>query len=195
MMVCQLEEGPKQRILTVANLVTVLGMAATLWSLWLLFHGYMLASFLALLIAAYSDFADGWVARFIEDHYPGYGISKFGTFLDPVRDKFLGTIIIPLSLLGATGFWWPVGLIAWEVIVVGLLSLAHVSGRGMQVIRPSKIITLCQSLIILVWFGLLCWDSSLPLVSFVALSCLSVLSVSRAYFYWAYKPTHQRFSN
>ncbi|MEI6378948.1 MAG: CDP-alcohol phosphatidyltransferase family protein [Candidatus Falkowbacteria bacterium] len=188
-MVCQLKEGPKQRVLTVANLITFLGMAGAIWSIWLLYNGYLVASIIVYTLSALTDFADGWVARYIEARHPGRGVSKFGTFLDPARDKMLGVIIIPLTIIGGISVLVPIYLIAGEVFVVGILAARYADSGGMHVLKVSKFISLCQSIVIFVWFLLLYFDKALMSpVSMIALIILAALSLWRAFCYWAYLP-------
>ena len=80
-----------------------------------------LAAWLALLvyiIAAITDFYDGYVARKLDQ------ITPFGTFLDPISDKiFVSTMLILLVAFDRiTGLWLflPIAIFAREFLISGL---------------------------------------------------------------------------
>ena len=71
----------------------------------------------------FTDFADGYLARWLEDHgYPG-SVSAFGEALDRFRDKFFQFIMFAFFLLDPRISPWLKG-VTCPLIIVELLLLA-----------------------------------------------------------------------
>lgn len=110
----------------VANAITLLRVAVIPVLVWLLYAPTPLSSFLAALLfaaASITDWLDGWLAR-------KYGLqSALGAFLDPLADKLMViAALVMLVALGRVGPILPIVIIARELIVTGLRSMAIEEG-------------------------------------------------------------------
>lgn len=93
-------------------------------------HGIALVSFV---IAAISDFVDGWLARRL-----GL-VTPMGKLMDPLADKVLvGAAFIYLSTEGLAPVWVTVLIIAREFMVTGLRQIAMEAGQVMAADRLGK---------------------------------------------------------
>lgn len=108
--------------LNLATKITLLRIVIIIPVLMLLSSATKFACFLACLlfvIAALSDFIDGYIAR-------NYGqVTSLGKFLDPLADKFLiCTVLIELCSLGWIPAWAVHIIIVRELAVTGLRAVA-----------------------------------------------------------------------
>lgn len=192
-MVCQLQPGPKQHSLTLPNFITVSGMALTVWAICLVAVEQLVSGLIVFTLAAVTDFLDGWAARTIEIKHPGWGVSEIGKKLDPLRDKMLIGILIPLSLAGGTGLWWPIIIIIWEAGVIFFVTAVHHDDKGWYVDLStpvnysSRIITLTEGVAIFSWLYLMCLAHPLPAISILFMIGLSGLAIFRFIVYWLYR--------
>lgn len=112
-------------------------------------HWLALVSFV---IAAASDFVDGWLARRL-----GL-VTPMGKLLDPLADKVLvGAAYVYLSARGACPVWITVMILAREFLVTGLRQLAVEAGQVMAADRLGKWKTTFQlvfCITCLTWFAL-----------------------------------------
>lgn len=93
-------------------------------------HWLALASFV---VAAASDFVDGWLARRL-----GL-VTPMGKLLDPLADKILvGAAYVYLSARGSCPVWITVLILAREFLVTGLRQLAVEAGQVMAADRLGK---------------------------------------------------------
>ena len=105
----------------------------------------------AFVIAAISDFVDGWLARKL-----GL-VTPMGKLLDPVADKVLvGSAFIYLSAEGYCPVWVTVLILAREFLVTGLRQISLEAGHVMAADRLGKWkvglqLTFCITC--LVWFA------------------------------------------
>lgn len=110
-------------------------------------HWIALVSFV---IAAISDFVDGWLARKL-----GL-VTPMGKLMDPLADKVLvGAAFIYLSTMGLAPVWVTVVIIAREFMVTGLRQIALEAGQVMAADRLGKWKTGLQltfCITCLVWF-------------------------------------------
>jgi CDP-diacylglycerol--glycerol-3-phosphate 3-phosphatidyltransferase len=110
-------------------------------------HWIALVSFV---IAAISDFVDGWLARKL-----GL-VTPMGKLMDPLADKVLvGAAFIYLSTEGLAPVWVTVLIIAREFMVTGLRQIAMEAGQVMAADRLGKWKTGLQltfCITCLVWF-------------------------------------------
>lgn len=108
---------------------------------------------IVLVVAAISDFSDGWIARRL-------GSSRMGTVLDPIADKLFTATAFVVVLLSSALAWYEVVLVLIRDLVATIAVLASVVvGRATTVPARAggKAVTLLQ-LITLLAFLL---DSSL----------------------------------
>jgi CDP-diacylglycerol--glycerol-3-phosphate 3-phosphatidyltransferase len=151
------------RLRTAANLVTVARIAATpVLVLIVLRATPSWAAVLFWAALAFSDAADGWLAR-------RRGPSASGAFLDPLADKFLVLgALVAIAALGKVT-WAPVALLAGREVVVTVYRVV-VAKRGVSV--PARRVAKAKTLVEFITVGLVLlpvtWSSRLPL-SHVAL--------------------------
>ena len=118
-------------------------------------HWIALVSFV---IAAISDFVDGWLARKL-----GL-VTAMGKLMDPLADKVLvGAAFIYLSTKGLAPVWVTVLIIAREFMVTGLRQIAVEAGQVMAADRLGKWKTGLQltfCITCLVWFVAGDWQNA-----------------------------------
>lgn len=123
-------------------------------------HWIALVSFV---IAAISDFVDGWLARKL-----GL-VTPMGKLLDPVADKVLvGSAFVYLSAEGFCPVWVTVLILAREFLVTGLRQISVEAGHVMAADRLGKWkvglqLTFCITC--LIWFAVQPFDPENPLVA------------------------------
>ena len=137
------------RMNQVPNAITISRIVALPIFLVFLFWDTLPGQALALatfVLAAISDFYDGWLARRLGVH------SSLGQFLDPIADKVLviGALVAIAFLLPAIVPWWGVGLIALRDIHSTIMRLrARVRGQELRTIPMAKAKTTLQLVFII----------------------------------------------
>ncbi|MCY4000089.1 MAG: CDP-diacylglycerol--glycerol-3-phosphate 3-phosphatidyltransferase [Bacteroidetes bacterium] len=149
------------------------------------------------MVAAISDFADGYVARKFK------GETRFGRHLDPLADKIL---VIGLFVALAWFYpeyvpWWAVGiLVCRDVVITGLRLIADTQNRILSTLSFAKFKTAFQMsflgiLLLLIMFEyfpmtdswsqylLQGWFVDLALILVVVITGMTALSYIRIYFY------------
>jgi|GEM_PF-2030578 len=155
------------RVLTMANLITIIGVFAAIGTGYCVLVKQYALGFVFFLIGAVSDFFDGFAARHIEKRKPGYGTSRVGEILDPIRDKFLILAIILINIkIGAL------------IIIAELLSILTSyfvrEAAGHHIItKTSKVVTTAQ--FILAPFFFLTQNDNLFFI-FLIFSCIRGMS-------------------
>jgi CDP-diacylglycerol--glycerol-3-phosphate 3-phosphatidyltransferase len=125
-------------------------------------HWIALVSFV---IAAVSDFVDGWLARKM-----GL-VTPMGKLLDPLADKILvGAAFVYLSAEGLCPVWVTVMILAREFLVTGLRQIAMEAGHvmaadGLGKWKTGLQLTFCITC--LSWFAFGPLDRENPLVVFL----------------------------
>jgi CDP-diacylglycerol---glycerol-3-phosphate 3-phosphatidyltransferase len=108
------------------NLLTMGRIVCIPFVLWFIDNYSPVRSFIATLIyvgAALTDFLDGYLARKRKQ------ISVLGKFLDPLADKLLVTsVLVYLAAMDRCPAWLVVALLARELAVTGLRSIATTEG-------------------------------------------------------------------
>lgn len=133
------------RLKTVANGVTVARIAATPVLVLVIAHATpSWGAVLLWAVLAFSDFADGWLAR-------RRGPSASGAFLDPLADKVvvLGALIA-IACMGKVT-WAPVALLAGRELVITTYRVA-VAKHGVSV--PARRMAKAKTLVEFVTVGL-----------------------------------------
>jgi CDP-diacylglycerol--glycerol-3-phosphate 3-phosphatidyltransferase len=123
-------------------------------------HWIALVSFV---IAAISDFVDGYLARKL-----GL-VTPMGKLMDPLADKILvGSAYVYLSAEGFCPVWVTVVILAREFLVTGLRQIAVEAGQVIAADRLGKWKTglqLTYCITCLVWFAFKSLDAGNPLVA------------------------------
>lgn len=123
-------------------------------------HWIALVSFV---IAAISDFVDGWLARKL-----GL-VTPMGKLLDPLADKILvAAAFVYLSAKGFCPVWVTVLIIGREFLVTGLRQIAMEAGHVMAADRLGKWKTAMQlafCITCLTWFALEPMDAVNPVLA------------------------------
>ena len=130
--------NPSNRVLTVANAVTVCRIALTLVFLWLFVTGADRVLCLVIYaVAALTDFVDGQIARRTQT------VSWFGKLLDPAVDRFLlVTGVLGLCIVGDLPVWVPVVLIGRDIVLaVGMAVVRRYRRRPVDVLYIGKVAT------------------------------------------------------
>lgn len=144
----QYSAKPNNRIFTVANIITFLGIVCVVLSAVNLHRDNSLGAFFFFLAVIASDFLDGFSARYIETKWPGYGISKVGEILDPLRDKSIVVILFFLNI------WMAIAVIFFESIeIIAAARVRKKMGKHLIAVE-SKAITAVQFVLVGVFFFL-----------------------------------------
>ncbi len=144
----QYSTKPNDRILTIGNTITFLGFVCIVLSAINLHRGNSLGAFLFFLAVIASDFLDGFSARYIETKWPGYGVSKVGEILDPLRDKGIIVVLFFLNI------WMAVAVVFFESIeIVAAARVRKKAGKHLIAVE-SKAITAVQFVLVGVFFFL-----------------------------------------
>ncbi|MCL4380308.1 CDP-diacylglycerol--glycerol-3-phosphate 3-phosphatidyltransferase [Candidatus Dependentiae bacterium] len=128
----------------------------------------------AIMLAALTDFADGFIAR----RYGSY--SLLGEILDPVADKALVLVaLIAYSIIAVVSIWPVIVFLFRELLVMTVRAYAAQIGKPIAVERLGKYKTALQMVLIVLlpisyWQGgLLSIVCQLIILVAVALSCIS----------------------
>ncbi len=119
------------------------------------------AAFLIFIVAAFTDFLDGRLAR------RGHGITPFGQLMDPVADKIMvsAAFVCFVALDNIVPAWIVIVIISREFLITGLRLLAVSDGIILQASRLGKHKTVWQVItIVVVLIGLTLRDDLLPLL-------------------------------
>ena len=118
---------------------------------------------ISFVVAAISDFVDGWLARKL-----GL-VTPMGKLLDPLADKILvGAAFVYLSAEGLCPVWVTVVILAREFLVTGLRQLAMEAGQvmaadGLGKWKTGLQLTFCITC--LVWFAFEPFDTGNSVVA------------------------------
>ena len=118
---------------------------------------------ISFVVAAISDFVDGWLARKL-----GL-VTPMGKLLDPLADKILvGAAFVYLSAEGLCPVWVTVVILAREFLVTGLRQIAMEAGQVLAADRLGKWKTGLQltfCITCLAWFAFEPLDAGNPVVA------------------------------
>ncbi len=135
------------------------------------FNGHYLAAFIVFLVAAFTDFLDGYLAR-------KYNlITDFGKLMDPLADKVLMTagFIMLVPIIPA---WVVVFILAREFLVTGLRTLAASKGIVLAAENLGKWKTVLQVATIAVLLGILAFPALLKNSSILELIATILIYVT-----------------
>ncbi len=95
---------------------------------------------LAFIVASFSDWADGYIAR--RENM----VTSLGKFLDPLADKVLiCSVLIMMSGLGWVPIWVSIVIVCRELVITGLRAIAMDEGIVLAADNYGKAKTLLQS--------------------------------------------------
>ena len=125
----------EDRVLTAANVVTLVRLLGVGVFVWLLFGpGDQTAAAILLAVLGTTDWVDGQLARRLHQ------VSRIGKVLDPAVDRALvGAAVIAIMVHGAVPLWFGLLTIAREVLVSGtVVVLAALGARRIDVLWIGK---------------------------------------------------------
>ncbi len=95
------------------------------------------------LVAAITDWADGYLAR-------RYGeVTEHGTYLDPLADKVLTTsAFVAFTILGIMPLWMVVVIVVRDFGITSLRNIATEKGTSVRTSRIAKVKTALQMIVI-----------------------------------------------
>lgn len=185
----EFQEQPRKII---PNAITVLRAVMSFFIPCLLFHPKPLfhwAALILFLVAAITDFLDGYIARHFSLE------SKIGKILDPTADKFL--ILIPLvsfAHLGLYSVWWVVPIFIREFLVTFCRIGWSLQGTavGAEMIGKQKfffqVVTVLLSFLCHVSIQTEFFAKSYSVLYFITMTSLvvsNVLTLLSGYSFWA----------
>lgn len=142
-----------QPTLNIPNAITATRILLTPVFLWLLLSGdgvMVQISAGVFLLAAVSDWYDGWYARRYNM------LSPFGTFFDPLADKiFVGAGLFAFVALGILELWMVIIIVGRDVITTVLRVVADRRGQPVVTSRLAKWKTALQ--LVFLWYVVLVW--------------------------------------
>ena len=99
----------------------------------------MIVATLLYLIGAVTDFLDGFLARKLKV------VSSFGTFLDPLADKFLNcAAFIAFAIMGIASVWMVIVIILRDIITTYMRIIADSIGSPLVTSKTAKWKTFLQ---------------------------------------------------
>lgn len=106
-------------------------------------------------VAAFTDFADGYVAR-------RYGFTtKLGAFLDPLADKILTLVVFSCFIIKGLIAWWIVAtVLGRDLLVTWLRICADKKGINLPTMWLAKVKTTVQFFVIYILFAKILISSS-----------------------------------
>ena len=119
------DPGVEGRVWTVPNLLSLCRLLLSLWLFWVIEQGsYGLATVL-FLVAASTDWIDGWWARRFNQ------VSRLGRILDPLVDKVIvcGAFILLAAGGGPIAPWMAVVVVVREMVVTAIRAEMERTGR------------------------------------------------------------------
>ena len=143
------------------------------------------------MIAAISDFVDGWLAR------RGQMVTHIGKLLDPLADKLIvaTALIVMVSMPAASdgveripawATWMAVVIVGRELAVTGLRGIASAGGQIMAAAPAGKIKAFVQNCaIVALLFHYPTWGLPMHDIGLVLLSVATALTLYSGYVYFA----------
>jgi len=136
----------KYKYLTIPNVISTVRIIVIFFAAKELISGNNLNSFILYLVAALTDFFDGFFARKLNQ------ISELGKILDPLADKLMiGSAVIILFFQGRMPFWYIAVIIGRDLFNLfgGLLV-----SRKIKFVLPSILIGKVAAVVTMFTFGL-----------------------------------------
>lgn len=115
---------------TIPNLISVFRLLIVPVIVWLIIIHDLRAAFWLFVLAGFSDFADGLIARLTRS------ASELGAYLDPIADKALMvTIYVCLAIVGELPSWLVIMVVSRDILIIGAVLLSWTMNRPVR-IRP-----------------------------------------------------------
>ncbi len=126
-------------------------------------RGYTIAALIIFVIAAITDYLDGWLARKRGES------SAWGTLVDPLADKVLtGAAFIAFALLSMAEWWMVAAVIFRDIATTLFRSFADAIGKPLVTSFGAKVKTFVQMTFIIIVLVLLAMQT-LPLPAWMLL--------------------------
>ena len=112
------------RVWTVPNIISVVRLAGVPLFLWLVLGPEADAiALVVLMVAGFTDFLDGWLARRLDQY------SRLGEILDPVADRlYILAVVIGLFLRDIIPWWVAIALPLRDLFLWGLVPILRTRG-------------------------------------------------------------------
>ena len=131
--------------MNIANQLTLLRVVMIPIFIWLLLAGHMMPALIVFLVASFTDFLDGFLARKLNL------ITNFGKFMDPLADKLLVTsALICFVSLNMLSPWVVIIILSREFIVSIFRAVAAAEGIVIAASWWGKIKTNVQMAMVIV---------------------------------------------
>ena len=114
----------ESRVWTVPNIISVVRLAGVPLFLWLVLGPEEdAAALVVLMVAGFTDYLDGWLARRLDQ------FSKLGEILDPVADRlYILAVVIGLYLRDIIPWWVAIALPLRDLLLWGLVPILRTRG-------------------------------------------------------------------
>ena len=119
------EQVASSKVLTLANVISVLRLMAIPVFLWWVIEDRLLPAFILLVVAVLTDFVDGMIARRMNE------ITKLGQFLDPFADRlFIAATVIALAIQDVVPWWFVIAVMLRDALlgIGGLVMVRYGAG-------------------------------------------------------------------
>jgi len=124
-----------------ANYITLFRIILTIVVVWGLDTSHFIVALFAFILAAISDWLDGYLARKLNQE------SALGALLDPLADKVLVlAVFVFFSFLGLVPVWITIVIMTRELLVTGIRQLAMSQGIVIAADKSGKYKTAMQML-------------------------------------------------
>ena len=112
------------RVWTVPNIISMVRLAGVPLFLWLVLGPEADAiALVVLMVAGFTDFLDGWLARRLDQY------SKLGEILDPVADRlYILAVVLGLYLRDIIPWWVAIALPLRDLLLWGLVPILRTRG-------------------------------------------------------------------
>lgn len=131
--------------MNIANQLTILRIILIPFFIYFLLAGQLAVAFIFFLLASFTDFLDGYLAR--KHHL----ITNFGKFMDPLADKLLITsAMICFVELGMLNSWVVILIISREFIVSIFRAIAAAEGIVIAASWWGKAKTISQMIMVII---------------------------------------------
>jgi cardiolipin synthase len=145
---------PSDRVLTVPNVISGARLLAVPVFGWLLATGQDRAALVLLIVSSVSDFADGWLARRLDQ------VSRLGILLDPIADRaYVLVAVVVLTWRGVLP-WELLAVLAARDLVLAL-NVVVLRSRGIAPL-PVHLVGKAATFVLLIAFPLLILTQAWP---------------------------------